>query len=102
MSKGLNKSKYKNKDHSDESTTHFRRCHICGVCNEKQEELVSYCEGCGKALAPFVFFDEKELSGISIDRCPSELTSEMYEYLKMTRASTQTIYPPIWGLAVYW
>lgn len=86
---------YKDSDH-----IHFRRCHVCGSFNEKANELVDRCGTCRKALAPFVFFDEKHALGIT-DESPEE-PSKKSSTMKMTRLATQTFYPPIWGLTVYW
>ena len=88
------------KSHDNEEHVHFRRCHICGVFNERSNELVDRCDGCGKAFAPFVFFDERRAMGINIEK-EEEPTKRASSY-KMTRLATQSIYPPIWGLTVYW
>lgn len=86
---------------SETDHIHFRRCHICGTFNERENSLVDRCANCKKALAPFVFFDEQRALGVSIegpDVDPAKKSSTM----KITRLATQTIYPPIWGLTVYW
>lgn len=80
---------------------HFRRCHICGTMNERQNVLVDRCGSCSKAFAPFVFFDEQNALGISDGR-PAEEPSKKSSTMKITRLATQSIYPPIWGLTVYW
>jgi hypothetical protein len=38
--------------------TYFRRCHICGGLNENKDENIEHCQFCGKAWAPFYFFNE--------------------------------------------
>ena len=82
---------------------HIRRCHICGKVNEKKNSFVKKCSGCGKALAPFMFFDDKTdfdpacrvTSGL-IDLDNVRLKSgSLYDHMK-------TQYPPLWGITVYW
>lgn len=80
---------------------HFRRCHVCGTMNERANSLVDRCSACSKALAPFVFFDEQHALGVSDGR-PAEEPSKKSSTMKITRLATQSIYPPIWGLTVYW
>jgi hypothetical protein len=80
---------------------HFRRCHICGTMNERESSLVDRCGSCNKSLAPFVFFDEKRALGVT-DEAPQEAPSKRASTIKITRVATETIYPPIWGLTVYW
>ena len=88
-------------DSADESESiHFRRCHICGSLNHSKESLVEKCSHCQKSLAPFVFFDEKKAMGLS-DESPDSPNKKAPSY-KITRLATETIYPPIWGLTVYW
>jgi hypothetical protein len=85
----------------DAEHIHFRRCHVCGTFNEKANSLVDRCGVCQKALAPFVFFDEQRALGLS-DEGPVVEPSKKSSTMKITRLATQTIYPPIWGLTVYW
>ncbi len=80
---------------------HFRRCHICGMMNERNSQLVDKCSACNKSLAPFVFFDEKKALGLSADESPEDRAKKTCT-IKITRLATQTIYPPIWGITVYW
>ncbi|MEC9282822.1 MAG: hypothetical protein VX583_01230 [Bdellovibrionota bacterium] len=35
----------------------IRRCHICGATTEDSAK-VEVCSNCGKAIAPFFYFDE--------------------------------------------
>lgn len=97
-----------NADHnhsSDIEHIHFRRCHICGVINERAQSLVDRCGHCHKFLAPFVFFDEQVALGIPDDRpegVRKEEPSKKVSTIKISRAATQNNYPPIWGLTVYW
>jgi hypothetical protein len=95
-------SKSQNSNHTSEDNTHihFRRCHVCGEMNESENKLVERCFHCKKSLAPFVFFDEKKALGIA-DVSPENPLKKASSY-KITRLATQSIYPPIWGLTVYW
>ncbi|MFN3697003.1 MAG: hypothetical protein ACK4VO_06125 [Pseudobdellovibrio sp.] len=83
---------------------HFRRCHICGELNEKSYHLVERCGHCQKAFAPFVFFDERKALGVSndiSDEGPDHPAKKASSY-KITRLASESNYPPIWGLTVYW
>lgn len=40
---------------------HIRRCHLCSGVTECEGNPVSRCQHCGKAMAPFYFFDETEV-----------------------------------------
>lgn len=71
-------------------STHLRRCHLCGEVSEAANGLVTSCQGCGKHLAPFYFFDESKALG-----------------LKVSTFSESTVlphkkYPPVRGLTAYW
>lgn len=44
---------------------HIRRCHLCSVVTEREGEVVDRCGNCGKAMAPFYFFNELEVSPLS-------------------------------------
>ena len=82
---------------------HIRRCHVCGNVNQKKKDFVKKCTSCGKALAPFMFFDEKndfdptfKVDAKTIDLDDVRLKSgSLYEHMK-------TQYPPLWGITVYW
>ena len=82
---------------------HIRRCHICSTVNEQKGDPVKKCTGCGKCLAPFIFFDERnELdptampppSNTNIDELRLK-SGTLYEHMKSQ-------YPPLWGITVYW
>ena len=90
-----------NQNHPEADHIHFRRCHVCGNFNEKSNALVDRCQSCHKAFAPFVFFDEKRALGL-YDDGPTEEPSKKSSTQRITRLATQSIYPPIWGLTVYW
>jgi hypothetical protein len=74
-------------------TKQFRRCHVCGTTNEldlERDNMVHACDGCGKHLAPFYFFEESEQSGISDDGLLLSLRKESIGY------------QPLWGFSVLW
>ncbi|MFZ3229760.1 MAG: hypothetical protein WA160_06120 [Pseudobdellovibrio sp.] len=87
---------------SKEIKIHIRRCHICHTVNEQKDSLVDKCTGCGKTLAPFMFFDEKAELGLT--EVDSNEAHETRMRLKSGNwgESLSSRYPPIWGLAVYW
>ena len=70
--------------------THVRRCHVCGHVNESDHSAVHKCDGCGKYLAPFYYFDESQLDGLK----------ENGFYLSLWKSIHA--YHPIWGLSTYW
>lgn len=74
---------------------HYRVCHICGAVNEAEEKLVCECQGCGKHLAPFYYFDESRAMGLK----PAERS--LYEEAMISRLPFRE-YPPIFGLTAYW
>lgn len=76
--------------------THFRICHVCGSLNAAQNELVHHCEGCGKHLAPFYFFDESKAMGLR------NLSGDSTQTERLTSSLPLKEYPPIWGLTAYW
>ena len=79
--------------------SHYRICHHCTTLNTAGGELVQDCEGCGKHLAPFYFFDESKAMGIQ----NSDYYSTVNEALAAEAAELPLkIYPPIYGLTVYW
>lgn len=39
---------------------HLRRCHVCSHLSETNSGRVVSCDGCGRMLAPFFFFEESE------------------------------------------
>jgi rRNA maturation endonuclease Nob1 len=50
---------------AESTRTHFRRCHICGTVTENEGKAVQRCTHCGKAMAPFYFFDEDKVDALS-------------------------------------
>lgn len=69
---------------------HFRRCHVCGTVNEVENQALLKCTNCGRSFAPFYFFDENMLDGLSDDG---------FYFSVWKKAST---YNPIWGWSTYW
>lgn len=71
-----------------EKPTYFRRCHICGEINSRDQHYIEHCEKCGKPFARFHYFDDR-YSPVQSDFTlrPPYLAGE---------------YIPIQGLTVYW
>jgi predicted nucleic acid-binding Zn-ribbon protein len=46
--------------------TFIRRCHVCGQLTE-HKEVIDRCTNCGKALAPFCYFDERKAATYAAD-----------------------------------
>jgi len=76
------------------SPVHVRRCHVCGAVTEKQEDVLK-CDGCGKALLPFYYFDKRKIP------VPSDANQAEPEAQRSSRG-TQDEYGPIFGLTAYW
>ncbi len=72
------------------TVSHVRRCHVCGTVNETEGASIHKCAHCGKHLAPFYYFDESQLEGISAEG----------EFLSTIKHSKE--YFPLWGLSTYW
>ena len=87
---------------SKEIKIHIRRCHVCNTVNEQSDDLVDKCSGCGKALVPFMFFDEKVALGLSSTDVHDQHESKMRLKSGNWGDSLSSKYPPLWGLAVYW
>jgi len=69
---------------------HIRRCHVCGTVNESENSAIHKCGHCRKHLAPFYYFDESQLKGVSDNK------------LEMSLWVQQAFYHPLWGLSTYW
>ena len=67
---------------------HVRRCHVCGAVTEKQEDVLK-CDGCGKALLPFYYFDKRNIP------VPEDTN-------RSSRGTTQDEFGPILGLTAFW
>ncbi|OFZ29015.1 MAG: hypothetical protein A2622_13050 [Bdellovibrionales bacterium RIFCSPHIGHO2_01_FULL_40_29] len=85
------------------SKIHIRRCHVCSTVNEQENDFVTKCDGCGKSLAPFMFFDERNefdpscrvtAGNMNIDEVRLK-SGSLYDHMKSQ-------YPPLWGITVYW
>ena len=78
------------KDNEGRTVTHIRRCHVCGTVTESEIKGIKECSSCGKKFAPFCFFDENRIEGIS-DNQPA---------MSLWRDSVG--YRPLWGLTSPW
>lgn len=73
---------------------HIRRCHVCGHVNSLESSAIHKCQDCGKHLAPFYYFDESKMEGLS----------ESGPYLSEWKGAELAPgnFQPIWGLSTYW
>lgn len=76
---------------ASEIEIHLRRCHICDTVTENSNSIVDRCQGCNKALAPFVFCETTYKYQIK------ELSKNVFNNSKL-----KSIYPPLLGIALYW
>lgn len=80
------------------SVAHIRRCHVCGEVNESEGSAVHKCGHCGKHLAPFYYFDESKLEGLT-DQGPY---LSVWKQSKPPKGPSGETFNPIWGLSTYW
>lgn len=80
----------KTPDTQDSVVHHIRRCHVCGGVSEASSKAIHQCAHCGKHLAPFYYFDESSLDGLS----------DVGFHLSLLKKSEG--YNPLWGLSTYW
>ncbi|MFN7453606.1 MAG: hypothetical protein ACK5RO_02995 [Pseudobdellovibrionaceae bacterium] len=69
---------------------HIRRCHVCGETNQEENSAIRRCSHCGKHLAPFYYFDESRMEGLSTEGVHWSQWKEVAQY------------NPLWGLSTYW
>ena len=67
---------------------HYRRCHVCNEVSEVETGTVKHCGSCGKAMAPFFFFEEIETPVVS--------------EFELRPAYQLGTHPPVRGLTAYW
>ncbi len=75
----------------NQSGSFLRRCHVCGATIEKTSRSGGACGQCGKHLAPFYYFDERQIIGFG-DR----------EGLSCRLGESKTSYVPLIGIGLYW
>ncbi len=80
---------------TENSIVHIRRCHVCGTVNESENQAIYKCSDCGKHLAPFYYFNESQLTGLSENGFHY---SQMKDY---DRDQVET-FKPLWGFSTYW
>lgn len=73
-----------------EKITHFRRCHVCGAVTE-QKQKIDRCQSCGKAIVPFLYYDDSLVGPLS--------ETQSREQLELKQLGTIR---PIRGLTAYW
>lgn len=73
--------------------SHIRCCHVCGTVNQAVDSAIRKCCQCGKHLAPFYFFSEADLKGLS--------DSGLW-LSKPPASSAPGTVRPIYGFSTYW
>lgn len=74
-----------------QSGSFLRRCHVCGATIEKQSRSIEQCVHCGKHIAPFYYFDERQIIGFG------DVIGE-----KVRPGEADTTYQPLIGFGLYW
>lgn len=70
----------------------LRRCHVCGATIEKSiRGETFFCLKCGKHLAPFFYFDERQIIGFG-DRVG----------ISYRLGESKTTYIPLVGFGLFW
>lgn len=54
---------------SKKNRVHLRRCHVCGQVTESIGAPVTSCGSCGKAMAPFFYFDDLKTEPMADNGC---------------------------------
>lgn len=73
------------------SGSFLRRCHVCGATIENKDRSMGACKHCGKHIAPFYYFDERQIIGFG-DR----------EGASCRPGEPATTYLPLVGFGLYW
>ncbi|MEY4615382.1 MAG: hypothetical protein RJB66_342 [Pseudomonadota bacterium] len=71
--------------------SYLRRCHVCGATIEKESHSIDQCVHCGKHIAPFYYFDERQIIGFG---------DGVEEHVLVGDESTT--YLPLIGVGLYW
>jgi hypothetical protein len=71
---------------------YLRRCHVCGATIEKESQSMGCCAHCGKNIAPFYYFDERQIIGFG------DVIGETVR----EGDSTDHTYRPLIGIGLYW
>ncbi len=69
----------------------LRRCHVCGATMEKEGRDGGECQHCGKHLAPFYYFDERQIIGFG-DRVG----------ISYRLGESKETYVPLIGFGLFW
>lgn len=73
------------------SGSYLRRCHVCGATIEKESQSIEQCAHCGKHIAPFYYFDERQIIGFG------DVIGE-----KVREGDSGNTYLPLIGIGLYW
>lgn len=69
----------------------LRRCHVCGATIEKESRSIDVCTNCGKHIAPFYYFDERQIIGFG------DIGGISYRL-----GESNSTYIPLIGFGLYW
>ncbi len=75
----------------NQSGLYLRRCHVCGATIECGSNNFVACNNCGKKIAPFFYFDERQIIGFG------DVIGE-----QMRKGDSQPAYVPLIGIGLYW
>lgn len=69
----------------------LRRCHVCGATTEKESHEIGQCVHCGKHLAPFYYFDERQIIGFG------DIIGAAFRL-----GESEYTYAPLIGFGLFW
>ncbi len=75
----------------NQSGCFLRRCHVCGATIENSSRSMGACAHCGKHIAPFYYFDERQIIGFG------DITGVSYRL-----GESNSTYIPLVGIGLYW
>jgi hypothetical protein len=75
----------------NQSGSFLRRCHVCGATIEKISRSMGACDQCGKHIAPFYYFDERQIIGFG------DIVG-----VSCRLGESNTTYVPLIGFGLYW
>lgn len=71
--------------------SYLRRCHVCGATIEKESHEIGQCAQCGKHIAPFYYFDERQIIGFGDG-----------VVVQFRMGDSKQGYEPLIGVGLYW
>lgn len=74
-----------------QSGSFLRRCHVCGATIEKESRSIGQCSCCGKHIAPFYYFDERQIIGFG------DVLGDRFRL-----GESDHTYVPLVGIGLFW